>query len=380
MKIVVAPNALKGSLSAVDAACAMRDGIESISEDIYVSMLPVADGGDGILNVLMDFFSGKTLSVKVDGPLSQPVSSCYGIIEDRKIAVVEMANASGLVLLKDNERDPLGASTIGTGQLIRAALGEDVDEIIVGIGGSATNDGGMGMACALGAVFYDKSGNVLIPSGINLQHVDRIDISKMDERLNDSAITVVCDVDNVLLGMNGATSVYGPQKGADSKALKILENGMSNFADVIQRDLSIDVTAIQGGGAAGGLGAGLCAFAGGELKKGVDVVLDLLEIDKTLEGADLVITAEGQIDNQTAYGKAPAGVAERAKRKGVPCAAISGGVSNDISELYEKGICAVFSLCRKPLSLEEAMADSFDLLKQTTEQAVRLFISGKSLR
>lgn len=377
MKIVIAPNALKGSLTAVEAAHTMAEGVFNISDDFETVKVPVADGGDGLVDVCIENLNGEKISVLVKDPLFREITAVYCWLADKKTAVVEMANTSGLVLLEKKEQNPLKTTTFGTGELIRHALDAGAKKIIVGVGGSATTDGGIGMAAALGVKFLDQNNKEIIPAGENLICVTKIDISGLDQRIKNTDIEIVCDVDNTLSGEHGAARVYGPQKGADAESVELLEKGLKNLADIIQKQLGIDVLKLKGGGAAGGLGAGLYAFLNGKLKRGVDVVLDMVGLDAKLKGASLVLTSEGQIDNQTAFGKAPSGVAERAKKSGIPCIAIAGGINGDISELHKIGIDAVFSLCPKPMSLSEAMDSSAELLKNATEQAVRSFVCGR---
>ncbi len=378
MKIIVAPNAFKGSLTAIEAANAMVDGISKISSKIITEKKPIADGGDGIHEVFANAFNGKTIKVTVHNPLHKKISSEICYLESINTAVIEMAYASGLILLSEEEKNPLNTSTYGTGELIVAALDFGVSEIIIGIGGSATNDGGIGMATALGAKFTNEKGNSIIPIGKNLKSIRHINLSEIDKRIHKTKITVICDVNNPLLGEFGATKVYARQKGADEKDIVFLESGMTNLADVIQKDIGIDVSQISGGGAAGGIGVGLYAFVDGKLKNGIEVVLDTIGINDSLNNADLVLTAEGMIDNQTAFGKAPAGVAQRAKAKGIPCLAIAGSISGDISNLHDIGINATYTLCPGPVSLEEAMDKSYEYLMNSTEQAVRGFLAGKN--
>jgi len=377
MRIVLAPNAFKGSMSAMQAALAMEQGVRAAFPAAEVCKVPVADGGDGLTEVLIDALGGEAHSVTVSGPLGEPVRATLCNVPSRGLAAVEMASASGLALLAPERREPTRTSTFGTGELIRAALDLDVHHIVVGIGGSATNDGGVGMAAALGVRFLDADGATVPPIGGALTQIRRIDTTKLDPRLRGVRFEVICDVDNPLVGPRGAAAVYGPQKGASPDQVAALDSGLVNLADRIAEGLGLEVRDLPGAGAAGGLGAGLHAFLGAELRRGVDLVLDLVGLDAKLEGADLVITAEGQIDFQTAFGKAPAGVAERAKARGIPCLAIAGGIGEGIAELHPIGIDAVFSLCPGPVALEQAMTSGPALLSAATQQVVRCFFSGR---
>jgi glycerate kinase len=283
-----------------------------------------------------------------------------------------------LALLAKERLNPLLTTTWGTGELIKAALDLECCHLIIGIGGSATNEGGIGMAAALGARFLDRNGHPVEPIGSALPRIEQIELTDLDPRLAAARIEVVCDVDNPLLGERGAARVYSPQKGATPEQIEILEAGLAHLAVVIERDLGLDVRDLAGAGAAGGLGAGLKAFLKAELRSGVELVLDLVEFEEQLRGADLVLTAEGQIDFQTASGKAPAGVAERARACGVPCIAIAGSVGSGLDALHDLGIHAVFSLCPGPVSLEQAMASGSAYLAAVAEQAVRAFLAGRS--
>ncbi len=376
MKIVLAPNAFKGSMSAMRAALAMEQGVRAAFPGADVVKVPVADGGDGLAEVLIDALSGEARVAAVRGPLGEPIEAALCHVPALGLAAVEMAVASGLALLSPQDRDPTRTTTYGTGELIRTALDLGARHIVVGIGGSATNDGGIGMAEALGIRFLDASGDRVAPVGGALRAICRIDTSGLDPRLASVRCEAICDVDNPLLGPRGAAHVYGPQKGASPAQVEELDAGLAHLAEIIAADLGLDVREMPGAGAAGGLGAGLHAFLGAELRRGVDLVLDLVGLDTQLAGADLVVTAEGQIDFQTAFGKAPAGVAQRAKAKGIPCMAIAGGIGERISDLHQIGIDAVFSLCPGPLNLDQAMEAGPALLQAATEQVVRCFFSA----
>lgn len=376
MKVVVAPNAFKGSLSATEAASAMAEGVQAACSKAEVVCMPVADGGDGLIEILREVMDGEVREIRVSGPRGDPVEASLLYVAGMGVAVIEMATASGLVLLPETLRNPMETTTLGTGELIRAALDLGVRRIIVGIGGSASNDGGTGVAAALGLRFLDESGHPVHPVGKHLRSIRRVDMSGRDPRLDAVRIEVMCDVDNPLLGEHGAARVYGPQKGASPEQVEVLEAGLENLARVIETRTGTDVRDMPGAGAAGGLGAGLVALLGARLRRGIDVVLDLVGLDDRLVGADLVLTAEGQIDFQTAHGKAPAGVAERAKRRGIPCFAVAGGIGERISELHPVGVDAVFSICKRPMSLREARDSAHALLGATTEQVVRAFVAG----
>jgi glycerate kinase len=377
MKVVIAPNALKSCLTATQAAEALARGVARASPDIDIAQVPVADGGDGLADVLVNALNGVERTALVTGPCGDPVLASFCHVPARRLAAIEMATASGLALLAKNRLNPLLTTTFGTGELIKAALDLEISHLIIGIGGSATNDGGIGMATALGARFLDGNGHPVEPIGGVLATIERIDLSGLDSRLAAVRIEVICDVDNPLLGERGAAHVYGPQKGATPDQVRMLDAGLANLATIIERDLGLDVRGLPGAGAAGGLGAGLKAFLKAELRRGVDLVLDLVGLNERLRDADLVITAEGQIDFQTAFSKAPAGVAERARAHGVPCIAIAGSVGSGLEALHNLGINAVFSLCPGPVSLEQAIASGGNYLAAAAEQAVRAFLAGR---
>jgi glycerate kinase len=379
VKIVLAPNALKGSLSAMEAALAMEQGVLAALPIAEVAKVPVADGGDGLAEVLIEALGGEALSLTVSGPLGEPVQATLCHVPSLGLAAIEMATASGLALLADEQRNPTRTSTCGTGELIRAALDLGVQRIIVGIGGSATNDGGIGMAAALGVRFLDADGREVTPVGGALGQIQRVDTSGLDPRLKPVRCDVLCDVDNPLTGPRGASVVYGPQKGATPEQVAALDAGLSYLAERLRADLGLDVSDLPGAGAAGGLGAGLHAFLGAKLRRGVDLVLDLVGLEQALDGADLVITAEGRIDGQTAHGKAPAGVAERAKARNIPCIAIAGSIGEGAAALHALGIDALFSLCPAPMTLKQAMSQGSALLEAATEQVVRCYFRGRGV-
>ncbi len=377
MKIVIAPNSFKGSLSTHRAGEAIAKGILQVFPQAEIVQVPIADGGDGLIDVTREIFSGVTRKVTVTGPDFTPVQAQYCYVEDRNLATIEMALASGLAILGPDKHDPTATTTLGTGELIKAALDRGAKHLLVGIGGSATNDGGIGAAAALGVRFLDKEDQEVAPVGGALAKIDHIDCSRLDPRLQEVHIEVACDVDNPLTGDNGAARVYGPQKGATQEQVAQLEQGLVNLSKCIKKDLHIDVQTLRGGGAAGGLGAGLHAFFGAALRRGTELILDIVELDKKLTGADLVITGEGQIDFQTIFGKAPAGVAARAEKQGIPCIAFAGSIGDDLGDLHQHGLSAIFSLCSGPISLQEAIDNSPILLARAAEQAVRCFFSAK---
>lgn len=377
MKIVLAPDSFKGSLTAAQVCAAMEEGIRRYLPDAEIVSAPMADGGEGTVQSLVDATGGTFITEQVHGPLGEPIEARFGMLGDGSTAVIEMAAASGLPLVPDDRRDPSRTTTYGTGQLIKAALERGADTIIVGIGGSATNDAGAGMAQALGVTLLDAEGNPL-PSGCGgreLANLHRIDLSTMDPRIAQTRFRVACDVDNPLYGERGAAYIYGPQKGADPEMVVQLDAALRTFAEVVKRDLGLDVAHIPGAGAAGGLGAGLMAFCGAKLEPGVDIVLDAIDLAGKSQGADLIITGEGAINYQTAFGKAPSGPVRISKQVGCPNIVIAGGVDLDANQLHEKGFGPLFSICNTAMSLSEAMetGNAHRMVALCAEEAVRCF-------
>jgi glycerate kinase len=372
MKIVIAPDSFKESMSAMDAACAIEKGFKQVLPDAEYVKVPMADGGEGTVRSLVDATGGEIRKETVTGPLGTAVEAFYGLTGDRKTAVIEMAAASGIHLVPKEKRNPLVTTTKGTGELIRAALDQRVERIVIGIGGSATNDGGAGMAQALGARLLDRDGNPLGFGGGELSKLDSIDLSQLDPRLKEVHIEVACDVDHPLTGKRGASAVFGPQKGATPEMVTILDANLARFAQVVKETLGIDVDPIPGAGAAGGLGAGLIALLGASLKRGVDVVADAVQLDKHMAQASLVITGEGKIDGQTIHGKTPVGVAKRAKKYGVPVIGIAGMLGEDCDAVYRHGIDALFSIVPGTVSLETALLNGEKYTEQLAENLARL--------
>jgi glycerate 2-kinase len=371
MRILIAPNAFKGSISAYNAAKAIEEGIRRVVPDAECILLPIADGGDGTAEVLVHGTGGRFINAKVLNPLGRSISTTFALLSDGTTAMIEMANASGLRLISSEERNPLRTTTYGTGQLIKAALNVGARKIIIGLGGSATVDGGAGMAQALGARLLDTQGDDITYGGGSLSDLHAIDISGLDPRLRECEIIAACDVDNPLVGENGSAAIFGPQKGATPDMVTQLDANLAHLAQIIQRDLGVDVLTIPGGGAAGGIAAGLIAFCGARLYPGTDLVLDTLELDHYVQGVDLVITGEGRIDGQTAHGKAPVGVAARAKRYGIPVVALAGGIGDGAEALYAHGIDVIMPIVARPMLLEDAMRDAAILLADASERLMR---------
>ncbi|BAB04274.1 glycerate kinase [Halalkalibacterium halodurans] len=362
--IVIAPDSFKESMTALQAARAIEKGFRRVIPNANYRLIPMADGGEGTVQSIVDALQGERKVVKVEGPLGDTVEAEYGLSGDRKIAVIEMAQASGLHLVPKEKRNPLWTSTYGTGQLLIDALDEGVEQIILGIGGSATNDGGAGMAQAVGVRLLKENGEPIGKGGGKLKELARIDMSKVDPRIQQVKLQVACDVDNPLVGEKGAAVVYGPQKGATRATIRELDEQLLHFANIIEEELGKEVASIPGAGAAGGLGAGLIAFLDAKLIPGVELVLQATNFHELVKDADFVITGEGRIDQQTVYGKTPIGVAKAAKQYGVPVIAIAGSLGQGYEAVFEHGIDAAFSLVPRIMSLDEAMQQGDSLLEQ----------------
>ena len=382
MKIVIAPDSFKGCLTALDVCEAAAEGIGRISGEFEIVLVPMADGGEGTVQSLVDATVGELVTRRVTGPLGDPVDATFGLLGDGETAVIEMAAASGLPLVPDDRRDPKLTTTFGTGELIIAALDASRRKLIVGIGGSATTDAGAGMAQALGVRLLAEDGTQIGFGGAELARVATIEMSGADPRLRDTEIRVACDVDNPLYGERGAAHVYGPQKGASPADVELLDANLRHVADVIQRDLGLDVRDIPGAGAAGGLGAGLVAFCEATLEPGVEIVIDAVNLPERMRGADLCLTGEGAIDRQTAFGKTPAGVTSVAEREAVPVIAIGGGVALDAVSLHDRGFDALACILNRPMTLAEAMRPDIarPMIAFTAEQMVRCFLAGRAQR
>jgi glycerate kinase len=380
MKIVVAPDSFKGSLTAIEVSVAIEQGIREVFPEAEVIKIPIADGGEGTVQCLVNATGGKILEEKVIGPLGNEVLAFYGILGDRKTAIVEMAAASGLILIPESKRNPLVTTTYGTGQLIKAALDQGCRKMIIGIGGSATNDGGAGMVQALGVKLLDQEGKEVGFGGGELKKIVKIDISCMDNLLSDTKVLVASDVNNPLCGPQGASKIYGPQKGATPEVIEELDKSLSYFAELIKRDLNKEVKDIPGAGAAGGLGAGLMAFLNAELRPGIEIIIEIVKIEQIIRESDLLITGEGRIDAQSVFGKVPFGLGKMAKKYNVPVIAIVGEIGEGFSQIYEYGINSIMSIISKAISIDEAMQMSKSLLKDATERMMRIIKIGMDIK
>ncbi|PCR99834.1 glycerate kinase [Lactococcus fujiensis] len=372
-KFVLAPDSFKESMSANEVCQAMTRGILKVFPDAEIVSAPMADGGEGTTDSLVNATAGQKIKVTIRGPLeSQRIETYIGLLGSSKTAVIEMAKASGIELISKEFRNPMITSTFGTGELISAALDQGVEKIILGIGGSATNDGGSGMARALGARFLDAKGKNIPFGGGALGQVDHIDMSQFDQRVQKVKILIASDVTNPLCGENGASVVFGPQKGATDEMVKQLDQNLSHFADLVLRDLGKNVRNIEGAGAAGGLGAGLLAFTNAKMKRGIDIVTDAIDLEQKIAASDYVLTGEGGMDFQTKFGKAPYGVSKIAQKYGKPCIAMAGYIGKGVDVLYDEGMTAIFGIQSKANDLEMAMKEGAINVERTSENIARL--------
>lgn len=370
-KIIIIPDSFKGSASSMEVCSCIERGVLKVFKNAIIKKIPVADGGEGTVDSIIYAAGGNIKKVYVKNPLGETIEAKYGIISKDK-AVIEMAEASGITLVDDNERNPLKYSTYGTGELIKDALNSNIKEILIGIGGSATNDCGIGMASALGYRFLDKDNNELNAIAENMIKVAYIDDSNVDKRIFDIKIKVACDVKNPLYGENGATAIYGKQKGVTEESFQILDDGLKNIARIVKEKFNKEIDYIEGSGAAGGLGGGLVAFCNAQLKSGIDAVLDIIDFEEQIKDASLIITGEGAIDGQTKKGKVPVGVARRASN--TPVIAIVGDIRDGAEAVYDMGIVSIMPALKRAMPLEEAIKNSKALIEDAADRACR-FIS-----
>jgi glycerate kinase len=378
MKILVAPDKFKGSLEAIEVCRATEEGIHLAFPEAEVISIPLADGGEGTTRILTGHTGGKYVDALVHDPLGRPITAQYGISGDGQTAFIEMALASGLLLLKPDEYDPMKTSTFGTGELIRNAMDLGVKQIIMGIGGSATNDGGIGMAAAMGYLFYDENGVLLEPIGQSLNQIRHIDSNDADPRLGKIPVTVACDVTNPLFGKTGASYIYGPQKGADPDMVEQLDLGLKNLSRVATNTFGTDVSGFAGAGAAGGSGAGALWFLKGELEGGVSIVMKYTGIETHIQSADLVITGEGKVDEQTLHGKVIQGLSDFCLKYNKPLAVVCGTLDISIEDAAAAGITSAVSILNKPQTLEEARGNAFGGVREATFHLMRLFFYNRS--
>ena len=373
MKVIISPDSFKGSVSAIEVAKSIEEAILTVEPTAKTVTMPVADGGEGTIEAIASCVQTEIHEMAVCGPMGEEAMAYYATIDNGETAIVEMAQASGLPMVPVEERNPLVSTTYGTGELMKAALDNGCKKMIIGIGGSATNDGGAGALAALGALFKDADGNDLLLGGGALADLAEIDLTNFDKRLFDIDITVACDVTNPLTGANGASAIYGPQKGATPEMVEELDSALANFAKVSTKVLGEDYSICPGAGAAGGLGFALLAFCKAKFAAGIDIVLNVCGFEKELEDADLVITGEGRIDGQSVQGKVLYGIGMRAKEKNVPVIAIGGGIKEDSEALLDCGISAMFSIANGPMTLDYAMENGRDLIKRVAKNIIRVF-------
>jgi len=363
MNILVAPDSFKDSLSASEVSRIISEAISAVIPSASIRKIPISDGGEGLLEALLTPLQGTLVSVSVKDPLHRTIEASYGLVDQGKTAIIEMATASGLELLSIEERNPLITSTYGTGELIKNALDKGCTKIIIGLGGSATNDGGIGMIKALGGLFLDQYNQEIPDGGAALSTLHSIDLSGLDKRLQQVTIVCACDVDNPLTGPSGASYVYAKQKGASDNMLAVLDSNLSNYATVIKATLNKDLEHISGTGAAGGTAMGLLAFLDATLTPGIALITELLNLEKHIKEAQLVVTGEGKIDIQTLHGKTIMGIASLAKKHSIPVLVFTGSIGHGISEIYDQGVTAIFSIVSEPMSLETAIKNASELLK-----------------
>ncbi|MFS0653847.1 glycerate kinase [Bacillus sp. 179-C3.3 HS] len=376
MKIVIAPDSFKESLSALETAHAIERGFRSILPNAEYMKIPMADGGEGTVQSMVDATGGHIVNQVVTGPLGEPVEAFFGMLGDGQTAVIEMSAASGLHLVPPEKRNPLVTTSRGTGELMLAALDKGATHLIIGLGGSATNDGGAGMMQGLGASFLDSEGLELLPGGGSLHRLASIDLTHLEPRLHATQLEVACDVDNPLTGERGASAVFGPQKGADEEMVRLLDKNLSHFAHVVENQLNVSICDEAGAGAAGGLGASLIGFLHADLQRGINIVLNAVHFDEVIKDADLVITGEGRIDQQTIYGKTPIGVAKAAKKFDIPVIGIAGSISKDSEIVHIHGIDALFSIVPGITTLSDAIQEASLNVERTARNIASLITIG----
>lgn len=376
MKIIIAPDSFKGSLTALEAAASIEKGVKKAYPKASTISLPVGDGGEGTMEVLVNATGGQKKSVPVRNPLGNKIEAEYGVLGDGKTCVIEMATASGLGLIPEKELSPLKATTYGTGQLMKQALDDGFLSFVISVGGSATNDGGAGMLQALGLQLLDSNDEEINAGGGELNNVAKIDNANFDTRIKQSTFVIATDVTNPLIGLDGASYVFGPQKGAKEHEIKLLDENLKHWADKINEKTGVQLHDMPGAGAAGGIGGAFKAFFSAELRPGIDVVLDYIDFNEYLTDANLVITGEGKVDHQTVFGKTAQGVAQAAQRQNIPTIIMTGAVGSGFEKLYDCGVVSVNSIIQEPMTLNEAIKNAATLLEKGTEQVVRTFSSN----
>ncbi len=378
MKFILAPDSFKESMSAKEVCVAMEKGIKAVFKDASCLHVPMADGGEGTTAALVESTNGVSHQVTVHGPLGEQVVSTFGILGDQKTAIIEVAEACGLHLIERHKRNPRITTSYGVGEMILAALDLKVEKIIIGLGGSATNDGGAGMLQALGVKLVDEYGHDLTFGGGALSKLVSVDVSGVDPRLKEVEVIVACDVSNPLTGETGASVIYGPQKGATLEMVYELDKSLAHYAAIVKSQLNVEIDAVAGAGAAGGIGAALIGFCGASLQKGIDIVVKYSDLEEKMTGATYVLTGEGSIDYQTQFGKTPVGVSLVAKQQGIPVIALAGKVGDNIEALYDLGITSVHGILPGVATLDEALAEGASNVTRATENLMRLIQATKS--
>ena len=379
MKIVIAPDSFKGSNSSMAVATRIETGIRRVFPEVEIVKIPIADGGEGTVEALVAGAGGRIYTADVKGPMGEDCKAEYAILTNGT-AALEMAASSGLPMVAQGKRNPLVATTYGVGQMIIAAIERGATDIVIGLGGSATNDGGIGMAQALGVSFKDANGNELGFGGGPIAKLSSIDVSGLDERIKNVKITIASDVNNPLCGPKGASAIFGPQKGADPEMVKLLDKNLAHYAEIVKQQLDIDQINTPGAGAAGGLGFGLLVFCGARLNSGIETMLDAVRFEEKLENCDIIVTGEGKIDGQSAFGKVPVGVAGRARRLGIPVLAIVGDIGDGAEAVYDFGIDSIMSTVNRAMPLSEAIARGGELLEEGAERAMRMIKIGMKVK
>ncbi|MGM0497448.1 MAG: glycerate kinase [Bacteroidota bacterium] len=377
MQILIATDSFKDSLSAYEAGKQLASGLKAVLNTASIEILPMADGGEGTLNALIDATNGYKIKTEVHDPLMRKIEAHFGIPGNRNTAVIEMATASGIELLNDEEKDPHRTTSYGTGELIKAALEENCPEIILGIGGSATIDGGAGLMAALGVTFTDNNNEKILPRGGNLREIKHINLERIDKRLKNTTIRIACDVNNPLTGKNGAAYVFGPQKGAKKEDIRFFDNNLRHLSQLLTKTTGFSDESTPGTGAAGGLPACIKAFTEASLENGFDLVSELVNLENQIKQSDLIITGEGKLDFQTQYGKTPWGVAQIATKHNKPLIAIGGTITEDSDSLYNQGFDLILPILNRPMSLNEALKETPELLRETGKRIARIILLNK---
>lgn len=370
-KFIILPDSFKGTISSEGVANIMKKSIEKHFPKANIVSVPIADGGEGSVDAFLSALNGDRVDIVCTGPYFEKMNAYYGLIDEGKTAVIEMAASAGLPLV-GNKKDPSKTTTFGTGEMIRDALGRGVKKIIIGLGGSSTNDAAAGCLSALGVNFLDKDNKAFIPRGESLNLIKGVDISGLDKRIENTEIEVMCDIDNPLYGKNGAAYVFAPQKGADRDMVESLDANLKYFSNITKEFLDIDLKDLPGAGAAGGMGYGIASYLGGNLKMGIDIVLDAVNFDENLKDTDIVFTGEGNLDSQSLSGKVVIGISRRCKKENVPVIAVVGGVSDNIGSVYDEGVTSVFSINRRPEPFDVSRHKTEDNLSFTMDNIVRI--------